>query len=98
MLTKKYAEDKKTCKVTFKLPAEVNAKTAFLVGDFTNWEKKPLKMTPHKNGSFSTSVTLKAKKEYRFRYILDGNRWENDWEADSYVRNPFGTDDSLIKV
>ena len=43
MLNKKYSKDKKTCKVTFELPAEVGAKTVHLHGDFTGWEKSPKK-------------------------------------------------------
>jgi hypothetical protein len=36
--------------------------------------------------------------EYRFRYYLDGQRWENDWEAEEYRPNDFGSDDSIVKV
>ena len=45
-----------------------------------------------------TLKVSQVSEELGIRYILDGNRWENDWEADSYIRNPFGTDDSLVKV
>jgi hypothetical protein len=34
----------------------------------------------------------------RFRYVLDGTRWENDEAADGYVSYPFGTQDSVIEV
>ena len=44
MLKKQYAKDKKTCKVTFALPDEVNASDAVLHGDFTKWNKDPVKM------------------------------------------------------
>ena len=50
-----------------------------------------------KSGVFSTSITL-ARGEYRFRYYLDGQRWENDWEADEYRANDFGSEDSVVKV
>ena len=55
-------------------------------------------MKRYKDGNFKASVTLKAGKQYRFRYLLDGDRWENDWQADAYVPNDFGTDDSIVKV
>jgi hypothetical protein len=29
---------------------------------------------------------------------LDGERWENDREADGYAPNDFGTDDSIVEV
>ncbi len=31
-----------------------------------------------KNGDFSATLSLEAGKSYRFRYLLDGKRWEND--------------------
>lgn len=98
MLKKQYAKDKKTCKVTFALPDETNASSAELQGDFTKWKKAPVKMKRYKDGNFKVSVTLKSGKQYRFRYLLDGERWENDWQADAYVSNEFGTEDSIVEV
>ena len=34
--------------------------------------------------------------EYQFRYCLDGNRWENDWKADKYVRSEIANDDNSV--
>ena len=98
MLKKQYAKDKKTCKVTFALPDEVNASDAVLHGDFTKWNKDPVKMKRYKDGNFKASVTLKAGKKYRFRYLLDGERWENDWAADAYLPNSYGSEDSVVVV
>ena len=98
MLKKQYTKDMKTCKVTFSLPDTVNATSVTLQGDFTKWEKSPLKMKHYKDGNFKVSVSLKARKSYRFRYQLDGERWENDWEADAYASNEFGSEDSIVEV
>ena len=51
-----------------------------------------------KDGCFSTTVSLPTEKLYRFRYLLDGIRWENDWKADAYVPNQYGSDDSVVEV
>ena len=98
MLTKQYDKEKKTCKVTFSLPADIKAETAQLCGDFTDWEKAPRKMKRFADGTFRVTVALKPKKRYLFRYLLDGERWENDWGADEYVPNEFGTEDSVLKT
>jgi 1,4-alpha-glucan branching enzyme len=98
MLTKKYSEDGKTCTVTFVLPARVNARAAHLYGDFTEWEEHPQLMQRNDDGSFSVEITLQSGKSYRFRYLLDGGHWENDWGADAYAPNPFGTEDSIVNV
>jgi hypothetical protein len=49
-------------------------------------------------GGFSVTVDLDAGRAYRFRYLLDGQRWDNDWAADAYVRNDFGGDDSVVDL
>lgn len=98
MLTKKYSKDKKTCKVTFSLPDETNATSVLLHGDFTDWERNPIKMRHYKDGNFKASVTLEAGKSYRYRYQLDGERWENDWKADTYAPNEFDSEDSVVEV
>ncbi len=98
MLKKNYTKTGKACRVTFNLPAEVNAKSAALCGEFNDWDIKALPMKRLKNKSFSATITLPAGQSYRFRYVLDGKRWENDWEADAYVPNGHGAEDSLVEV
>ena len=31
-------------------------------------------------------------------HLLDGDRWDNDWAADAYVRNDFAGDDSVVDL
>ncbi len=98
MLLKNYTKSGEKCRVTFKLPTDVKAKTASLCGDFNDWDPDAAPMKKLKDGSFSVTISLDAGRNYRFRYLLDEKLWENDWEADAYVANEFGSDDSLIKV
>ncbi|NHZ72616.1 MAG: glycoside hydrolase [Aquificales bacterium] len=98
MLKKSYSKTGKVCRVTFKLPAEVGAETAVLCGDFNAWRVEDHPMKKLKDGSFSATVSLNPGKAYRFRYFLDGERWENDWEADEYLPNSHGEDDSVVAV
>ncbi len=53
---------------------------------------------PRRGGGFSLTVDLDAGRIYRFRYLLDGQRWDNDWAADAYVPNSFGGDDSVVDL
>ena len=98
MLKKSYTKTGKICRVTFKLPADVGAQTAALCGEFNDWDAAANPMKQLKDGSFSVTTSLTAGQSYRFRYWLDGERWENDWQADAYKPNEFGTDDSVVKV
>jgi 1,4-alpha-glucan branching enzyme len=98
MLSKNYTKSGKLCRVTFRLPAEVEAESAMLCGDFNDWDPQAQPMKRLKDGSFSATVSLPTGRVYRFRYLLDGSRWENAWEADEYQPNEHGTDDSIIRV
>ena len=98
MLKKSYSKTGRICRVTFKLPAEVGANTVALCGDFNEWNESSHPMKKLKDGSFSATASLESGGTYRFRYLVDGERWENDWEADEYLPNDFGSDDSVVKV
>ena len=98
MLKKSYSKTGKKCRVTFKLPSQVEADSAALLGEFNDWNDSAVLMRKLKNGDFSATLSLEAGKSYRFRYLLDGSRWENDWAPDGYVANDFGTDDSIVAV
>ena len=96
MITKKYSQDKKKCRVTFKIPADIASEKVQLYGEFNDWVGQ--KMTRQKSGFFSLSVTLPAGRKYQFRYLLDGDRWENDPKSDAFIPNPFGTEDSVLDI
>jgi 1,4-alpha-glucan branching enzyme len=98
MLIKHYSKTGRFCRVTFKLPSSVKASEATLCGDFNNWDVACQSMQALKDGGFSTTLSLPVGRAYRFRYVLDGKRWENDWDADGYVANEFGSEDSLLQL
>ncbi len=83
--------------VTFTLPPEAHA-TACLCGDFNDWDEALHPMKRTEDGSLSLTVKLQAGQHYQFRYFVDQTHWENDWVADSYTANPFGSDNSIVEV
>ena len=97
MPTKKKGS-KGATRVTFTLPKTIGAETATICGEFNDWSETSHPLKRYKDGHFGLAVTLAAGREYRYRYLLDGRRWENDWEADEYVGNPFGGEDSVVRV
>lgn len=98
MPNKKYASDRKTCQVTFSLPAEVGAARAVLVGDFNEWTASSHQMRRYPSGRFSITLKLPAGASYHYRYLLDDERWENDWEADRYEPNAYGEENSVVDL
>jgi hypothetical protein len=99
-IKKQYLKSNGSCNVTFRLPKEAapDAQVVTLVGDFNNWNSTEHPMKKLKNGDFKATLKLHRDKEYRFRYFIDSRRWENDWCADKYVPNTYGSDDSLVIV
>ena len=42
-------------------------------------------MKKTKTGDFTASLHLDKERQYQFRYVVDGQTWLNDDEADAYV-------------
>jgi len=97
---KQFLKSKPVCKVSFRLDAaEVSgAKKVQLLGDFNNWDKSAEPMTALKSNDFTAVLELETGKEYQFRYLINGSQWKNDSEADSYVANSFGEENSLVST
>lgn len=97
---KQFLKTKPTCKVTFSLEQDFveSANTINLVGDFNNWCPTTTPLKKNKNGIFTTTVELNPGRNYQFRYLIDGNRWENETEADRYELNPFGVHNSVVEL
>jgi 1,4-alpha-glucan branching enzyme len=83
-------------KVTFELPQESAGEQVSLCGEFNDWSPERTPMTKRKGGRFSVTLTLPVGRSFRFRYLVDGQRWENDPAADDYVPNDYGSEDSVI--
>jgi len=100
MLKKQYLKSKPVVKVTFSFPeAEAGeatqARSVQLVGDFNDWtDSTPMKR--QKDGRFSVLLELEKDRAYQFRYLVDGQEWYNDWQADQYTPNPFNSENSVV--
>lgn len=99
-IKKSYLKSKPQANVTFELPKEAadGAEKVTLVGDFNGWDEAATELKKLKSGVFKATVKLETGKDYEFRYLIDGNKWENDWAADSYVPNAFFEDNSVVTV
>lgn len=84
----------KTVDVASSLPADVKADTVVLCGEFNEWEAVQLQRDD--DGTWLATVALEPGHAYRYR--LEGERWENAWQAEWYVPNPYGSDDSVVVV
>ena len=80
--------------VTFRTASADWAERAVVVGDFNDWSTEATPMERH-GDHFELTMLLPAGREYRYRVLLDGHHWDNDPEADAYVSNDYGSEDSV---
>lgn len=66
-------------------------------GDFNDWSRTANRMGRVASG-FRATVLVEAGSSYRFRYLVDNSRWENDGDADFYVPNNFGSEDAVVET
>ena len=85
-------------RVTFTTPALEGVGQLYLVGEFNEWNETATPMEHLEDGSWSVALTLENNREYQYRYLANGNTWFNDREADSYTRNNFGSDNSVVNL
>lgn len=98
MFKKKFLKTK--CKVTFEAPESISegANEVYLVGDFNQWDERATLMEKKKGPRFAITLDLDLKREYQYRFLVNGKDWHNDWHADKYVPNPFSGDNSVIST
>ncbi len=82
-------------KVPLKIKAD-GAKEVVLTGDFTQWAKDKVRLTPTAGGEWITVLDL-APGEYQYRLIVDGE-WRDHAEASRKVGNAFGTQNCVLVV
>ena len=99
-MKKRFLKSKPVCKVTFELPAQVatGAAKVTLVGDFNGWDRVATPLKRQKDGAYRLILDLPCDREYQLRYLIDDDRWENDWEADNYLPNPAGDSENSVVV
>ncbi len=96
MLKKRYLKSRDMVQVTFYTAEAIEAECVFLVGDFNDWDETAAPMRALKDGRFKIMLELEPQRDYQFRYLVDGEEWHNDWEADDYVTNPHGSENCVV--
>ena len=84
--------------VIFTLSAAVQAESVALCGDFNDWSADATPLELGNDGYWRVAVALQPGLSYRYRYLINGERWENARDADAYVPNPYGGTDSVVVV
>jgi 1,4-alpha-glucan branching enzyme len=97
MLRKEKAAGGKV-KVTFSMPALDGVTALFLVGSFNDWNDTDTPLVCGADGGWSVALTLEAGWAHQYRFRDQDGGWHNDWAADSYVPNEFGSENSVVDL
>lgn len=88
--------------VLFKLPAEAlnGARNVYVLGDFNNWKSTDgYELKIQADGSANVTVTLEAGKSYKYRFLVNGEKWVNDYHAERYERDSkYQIDNCIVTV
>jgi len=83
-------------RVEFLVPACLGGSFADLVAEFMSWV--PLPMDLRSDGSLAITVCLEANRCWRYRFLVDGEQWINDFDADEFVDHADGGYISVFKT
>ena len=73
-----------------------SAKEVCVAGEFTGWEKQPIKLTRDNAGVWQAKVPL-PQGRHQYRFIVDGE-WQDDPICQDHVTNSFGSNNAVIQI
>jgi cyclomaltodextrinase / maltogenic alpha-amylase / neopullulanase len=83
--------------VTFVFRPDGSCHEVALAGSFNSWEPSKGKMSRQKDGSYRKRLTL-SPGEYRYKFLIDKDKWIEDPQAEKQAPNEFGSQDSVVVV
>ena len=84
-----------TRKQTFAFSAP-DALSVQLVGDFTQWQERPINLHKGMDGVWRTTVDLEPGMHH-YRFLVDGE-WRDDPECILREPNPYGSENMMRQV
>ena len=73
-----------------------DAEKVLLVGDFTDWQQRPIPMEKGKDGIWTATVKL-PPGTYNYLFIVDG-KWCEDPDCSVRLPNPYGGYNMVCQV
>lgn len=89
--------NKTSVRVTFELPADVAENGVAVVGDFNEWNPEEGQMDYIKTRDvWKKGISFKPGETHEFRYLIDGEEWRNDEEADRFEPSPYFSENGVV--
>lgn len=99
MIKQTFVKSKKKYKVTFEVPADRIGKgrDVRVLGNFNGWSWDNGLAMSNGGASYKANVELEPG-DYQFRYLVDNQEWQNDWEAEGYTSSGYNSDNCLLQL
>ncbi|MFO7849728.1 MAG: isoamylase early set domain-containing protein [Spirochaetia bacterium] len=89
-------KDVATIHLTLEAP---NAQSVAVVGDWNDWNPQKHQMKDEEgNGIWELRVQVKRGEEYRYQFLINGEKWIPDPNAPLQVEDGFGGTDSILNI
>jgi hypothetical protein len=76
-----------------------NAQQVSVVGDWNNWNPEAQELKKSTNGSlWVIEMELEKGREYRYQFVIDGEEWVPDPDAEIKVDDGFGGINSVLVI
>lgn len=82
--------------VTFETTIRPEARSIALVGDFNGWDPSAHPMKQRKDGGWFITLRLPKKRDWQYRFVVDGSDWVTDHENEATAPNPFGGVNAVV--
>ena len=69
-----------------------------LVGDFNGWNEKGIELRRSADGAWRTAIPCVAAGRYRYKFLIDGERWVEDPSHGFKTEDGFGGFNSVLAV
>jgi 1,4-alpha-glucan branching enzyme len=83
---------------TYRPDGGTDADQVALVGDFNGWSPEAEPMLRDDHGGFWIERELEVGWEHRYRFVIDGDRWETDPAADGTEPDGYGGVNSVVRT
>lgn len=99
MIKKQFVKSRGVTKLTFELPADLEADAVSLLADFNDWN--PVPFSQLKSGKWKLVQEVEPGRGYEFRYKVihgDHEHYFNDPDADGVNANDQGTENAVVQA
>ena len=77
--------------------AAPDAKAVCVVGEFNDWSVETHPLQQQDYGTWRITLQLPPGR-YQYKFVIDGNKWEDDADNPHRMTNEFGTSNSILEV